>query len=125
MAVIHMILRFAKRTAQSSTSGGDCACKITSMVAAMDLVAPGTAVIAEVEFGYGLAQQQTVVGAGRRVRAALPSPRSPCGQIDIDDGVAAEGGEDPSRGKLRLVVLKERMSLILSFSRRMTSQDHC
>jgi hypothetical protein len=73
------------------------------MRAAMDLVVPGTAVIVEAEFGFGLAQQQTAVGAGR-VRAALPSPRSPCGQIDIDDGVA-EGGDDSSRGKLRLAVV--------------------
>jgi hypothetical protein len=82
-------------------AGGGCACRITSVVAAMDLVAPGTAVIVETEFVLGLAQQELPVGAGR-VRCA--SPRSPCGQVNIDDGVA-EGGDDSSRGKLRLAVL--------------------
>jgi hypothetical protein len=80
---------------------GGGACRITSVVAAMDLVAPGTAVIVETEFDLGLAQQELPVGAGR-VRCA--SPRSPCGQVNIDDGVA-EGGDDSSRGKLRLAVL--------------------
>jgi hypothetical protein len=69
------------------------------MVAAMDLVALGTAMIVEAEFGLGLAQQELLL------EPAACSPRSPCGQVNIDDGVA-EGGDDSSRGKLGLEVYR-------------------
>jgi hypothetical protein len=42
-------------------AGGGCACRITSVVAAMDLVALGIAMIVEAEFGLGLAQQELLL----------------------------------------------------------------
>jgi hypothetical protein len=42
-------------------AGGGCACRITSVVAAMGLVAPGTAMIVGAEFGLGLAQQELLL----------------------------------------------------------------
>jgi hypothetical protein len=77
-------------------AGGGCACRITSVVAAMDLVAPGTAMIVEAEFGLGLAQQELLLEPA----ACLPQDLR-AGKSTSTIGVA-EGGDDSSRGKLRL-----------------------
>jgi hypothetical protein len=61
------------------------------MRAAMDLVVPGTAVIVEAEFGFGLAQQQTAVGAGR-VRAACPPQDLRAGKSKSTMGLLRRAG---------------------------------